>query len=350
MAQKFVDSVILEIRDAKEKCKEKFETIWNSHRTLYLGGGTPSLLSPDQIRAIVETLDAGPYEEFTMEVNPDDIVGGGMDYLIALGQAGVSRISMGVQSLNDNILRKMGRRHTAKEAVNAFQMLRAAGFDNISVDFIFGFDPDFRPQEVESWLRILAGDTGKLPEHVSCYQLSVEEGSGLEKMLDRGLVILPDEERCAEQYDGICSVLKGLDYDHYEISNWARSGYESRHNGAYWNHTPYLGFGPGAHSLIVSEGKYLRRWNNPDLQAYLAAAEDGNWTSVRGFETLSDNQLREEMIMLGLRTANGIPQDLLDAAAVQKETASGRLVAAGDRLRIPENKWFVSDAITSDLI
>ena len=296
--------------------------------TLYVGGGTPSVLTVSQLQRIVEALGKGitpSFDEFTLEVNPDDIVRGGIAYADQLRKLGVNRISMGVQSFEDAVLRQMGRRHRSADVATAMEILRDSGFDNVSIDLIFGFVPKIDIALISERL------VGLHPEHVSCYQLSVEEGSPLEKMMERDLFQMPSDEQCAGQYEDLCSLLHTLGYEHYEISNWALPSRRARHNGGYWNHTPYLGLGPGAHSLFVSstpEGAvYLRRWNNPDLAAYIRAAAAGDFSSVRGCEQLTDEQIRDERIMLGLRTVEGI-----------------------DGESIPEDKWFIADSLITDMI
>ena len=308
--------------------------------TLYFGGGTPSLLTLEQMERIVSALGGGPWKEFTVEVNPDDVVKGGSDYAEGLKRLGINRISMGVQSFDDAVLKRMGRRHNASEAVKAYEILRRVGFDNISLDFIFGFVPGMDVSELGRGLDSLYGG---IPEHISCYQLSIEEGSGLEKMISRGAYSMPDDGECERQYYSLCDMLRNRGYEHYEISNWAQPGRRSRHNSSYWNHTPYVGFGPGAHSLFVDEDKYVRRWNNPDLRAYVAAAESGSFADVRGEETLTPGQIGEERIMLGLRTSDGVPSSLV------VENASLTASSVQGNVRIPEDRWFVSDSIISDL-
>ena len=342
--------------------------------TLYIGGGTPSVLSVAQIGKIVRALD-GSFQlrlgEFTVEVNPDDIVRGGKDYAAGLRSIGVSRVSMGIQSFDDKVLRRMGRRHNAAQAAQAYRILQECGFDNISVDIIFGSEAQWDVETVRSGLLNLSGDHAEhgdlsgLPRHISCYQLSVEEGSGLEKMIAKGLYSLPDDETCAAQYSALCKMLASLGYEHYEVSNWALPGYRSRHNSSYWNHTPYLGLGPAAHSLIISQKadsqQYTRRWNKPDTAAYVSAMKriDGAClpeakailAGIRGYETLTAEQVGEEKVMLGLRTAEGIDPDLVPPAspssALLEKTCPEN---PNGRLRIPEDRWFISDSIIADLI
>lgn len=332
----FVDALVQEI--VSEPHLEEFRAV---HPTLYLGGGTPSLLSPLQLKRIVKALGAADYEEFTIEVNPDDIIEGGEEYVRSLAECGVNRVSMGIQSLDDSVLHRMGRRHNADGARKAYDILIRGGISNISVDFIFGFEGSAGSLSITGFVDSLPEDSR--PRHISCYQLGIDSGSALEKMLDRGMIILPSEDECASEYARICEYLQSRGYNHYEISNWAQAGFESRHNSAYWNHTPYMGFGPGAHSLLMSGNSCIRRWNNSDAAAYIAAASAGNFDSVRGSETLSAEQLREERIMLGLRTSRGIdPSDVSSCDASSRDFLE--LTPQG-RLRIRESSWFVSDSL-----
>lgn len=315
LQQRYVDALVNEIKGEKETILKLGEAPGYLN-TLYIGGGTPSMLAEDDLKRILQVLPGG-YEEFTMEVNPDDIT---PEYAAMMRRLGVNRVSMGVQSFDDKVLHRMGRRHNAAGAIKAFEDLRQAGFDNISIDLIFGFTEDLPLDDIRQKLSVMR------PEHISCYQLSVEEGSGLEKMISRGLVTLPDDESCSRQYYALCDLLRSLGYEHYEISNWALPGHRSRHNSGYWSHIPYLGFGPAAHSLLPG---FVRRWNNPELEEYIKvfSEEDSekNIDSVRGSEVLCPQEIREEKIMLGLRTLRGCPEYGIEA--------------------LPESQWFISDAI-----
>lgn len=283
--------------------------------TLYVGGGTPSLMPLHFFEDLLETLPWRSFDEFTVEVNPDDLLRRGVEFACELKSLGVNRISMGVQSLDDGLLKWMGRRHDAAGAREAFRLLRAAGFGNISLDVIFGMGG----QSMEMLSDTLDGILGLGPEHISAYQLSIESGSALAKDVEAGRWTELSEDDCAGQYSLICNKLREAGYVHYEISNWARPGFESRHNSAYWTRSPYVGLGPGAHSLRIEAGSQIRSWNS--------ASPDG-WTG--GHEVLTPQQIREEEIMLGLRTAKGCEID-------------------GKRMVIPENKWFVSDDIIASL-
>ena len=274
--------------------------------TLYIGGGTPSVLAPELLRRIVDMLGYGPYTEFTVEVNPDDITPA---YAAFLKELGVTRVSMGVQSFNDDILRWMNRRHDGEGALQAFRCLRSAGFDNISIDLIYGIS-QLTPELWEETLK-QALDLG--PEHISAYQLTVEESSPLADMIAKRSYAEASEEACAAQYQQLCDRMKEAGYHHYEISNFALPGREAVHNSAYWRRVPYVGLGPGAHSLI---GTDLRCWNSQ---------QTSGWTSES--EHLTPEQIREEVLMLGLRTDQG---------------------ACG--MQIPEKDWFISDSIIEGLI
>lgn len=297
----FVDELCREIESRREEISGTLAL-----NTLYIGGGTPSVLEPDGLKRIVDTLGYGPYEEFTVEVNPDDVTPA---YAAFLAGIGVNRVSMGVQSFDDGILSWMNRRHTAEAAVRAFRTLREAGFGNISIDLIFGMSN----MDDRLWRSTLEKAVELNPEHISAYQLTVEEGSALGRMVREGRYSVASDEQCAAQYEMLCSVLRDAGYRHYEISNFAKPGKMALHNSAYWRRLPYVGLGPGAHSLI---GEDERRWNSQQLSG---------WTGCG--EHLSPEEIREERLMLGLRTDEGV-----------------------DGLVIPESKWFVSDSIIADLI
>lgn len=386
--------------------------------TLYIGGGTPSVLPVEEIGRIVAACRAAladpcrrgqqvPFDEFTVEVNPDDIVRKGHEYVETLLGLGVDRVSMGVQSMDDRVLRWMNRRHDVRTARQAYRILRESGVGNISIDLIFGYDicsivaaDGMHPSIADPyghWSGMLeealdiSGD-GSLPQHVSAYQLSVEEGSALAALVADGVYAEAAEDVCAGQYAELCRMLGEAGYSHYEISNFALPGYEAKHNSAYWRHFPYVGIGPAAHSFPVpgigtpangavcrrgSEsgadagdtacGQCLRSWNVPDVDAYIIAALSGSLDSIRESETLSPAQFREEEIMLGLRTSRGVAasllqSDTLSARNMEKLLRTGSLVPAGgvlpgqpganheSRLRIPESRFFVSDDIISELL
>ena len=359
--------------------------------TLYIGGGTPSVLPPSLIRrlAAAALMTGGIPPEFTIEVNPEDIVEKGPDYVRELLELGVTRVSMGVQSLDDGILRWMNRRHDAAHARQAFRILRDAGVKNISVDLIFGLSQLSEATLTQTLREIVAWR----PEHISAYQLSIEEGSALGKLVRDGRYEEASQEQCAAQYRLLCEGLRAAGYSHYEISNWARPGFEAIHNSAYWTRHPYVGLGPGAHSFHDRTRSWneraLRLYSNPHRFAEPPMKGASPSTSVtggdsvastfsesladtpsrrltapslrstsrqplawaRGEEVLSEEEAREEAVMLGLRTARGVAEGLLDAASAAAMLSDGRLERLpGGRVRIPENHWFVSDDIIADLL
>ena len=301
------------------------------------------------------------FDEFTMEVNPEDIVEKGHSYVEGLLKLGVDRISMGVQSFDDATLKWMNRRHDSARAKKAYAILEETGVGNISIDLIFGLPQlDLQGWEDNLSKALNVSPSGKLPAHVSSYQLSVEEGSALAAMMVKGKWSEATDEHCAQQYETLCERLREAGYHHYEISNFAQPGYEAVHNSAYWSHVPYVGLGPGAHSFgSVSDKGAERRWNNPDLAAYIAAGVSGVFSAVQGGEILTWEQLELERLMLGLRTSKGLPSAFLERCcspdSLQSALNAGHLQVADEScsanpyLRIPEQYFFISDSIIADL-
>ena len=328
----YADGICAEIR---KRAKEMDD----DPRTLYFGGGTPSVLPLSVLTRILLTLDevghGGPYREFTMEVNPEDIVEKGRNYVESLLALGVNRLSIGVQSFDDAMLGWMNRRHDAARAKEAFRLAREAGAENISLDLIFGISH----LTDEVWADTVDKTVALNPEHVSCYQLTVEGESALADMVEDGRYKEADDNLCRRQYDMLCQKLGAAGYHHYEISNFAKEGFEAVHNGGYWERRPYVGIGPGAHSF---QGK-TRSWNSKALSG---------WTSTT--ETLSDEDARVEAVMLALRTDKGVDAAFLHGncskEAIGSLVQSGALVRVGDRYRIPEDHFFVSDEIIRELI
>lgn len=410
---RYVEALLGEI----DSRKSEFDATMDVN-TLYIGGGTPSVMPLPLLCRVVEALkdESGSrnFDEFTVELNPEDVIQRGEAYAEALLGMGVTRASMGVQSFDDVVLRWMNRRHDAETAVRAYRILEKSGFRNISIDLIFGLPelgPDSQPRHSDSFLGhsdsqpkhsdFLLGRftghrgkdgyvpllderlwretilraldisaSGMLPSHISAYQLSVEPDSALDGMIADGRCRETSEESCARQYEILCEELSAAGYHHYEISNFALPGMEARHNSAYWRHVPYVGLGPGAHSLsILPDGHRCRSWNSPDLKLYLEtfAPLGQRDTGCSGQETLSPVQLGIENVMLGLRTSLGCPLPELvsacDRARLDSAISSGRLVpvpgsselsgledGAEQYYRIPEKYFFISDGIISELL
>ena len=283
------------------------------------------------------------FEEFTVEVNPEDVVEKGAAYVRGLLEMGVNRISMGVQSFDDGILRWMNRRHDAARAREAMRILREAGVRNVSIDLIFGLSQLSDAQ----WEATLDQALALEPEHLSAYQLSIEEDSALAEQVAKGRYTEASEEACRRQYDRLCERMARSGFHHYEVSNFARPGFEAVHNSAYWRRIPYLGLGPGAHSAYArnpEEGVNLRVWNS---------CEPVNWKEA-GRETLSPEQRQEETLMLGLRTSRGLPESWMrahcDTRALERLLAAGALEKGPEgTIRIAEHHFFVSDEIIAEL-
>ena len=391
----YADALEAEIRTRHDEIERVFAS--SDVNTLYIGGGTPSVLPLSVFERMLKALGHDGFREFTVEVNPEDIVDKGEAYVRGLLDLGVNRISMGVQSFDDPLLKWMNRRHTSSQAVEAYHILEGAGVENISIDLIFGL-----PQLTDGlWRETLdkalnISSCGIQPKHISAYQLSVEEDSMLEKMIARGMCQEASEEDCQRQYSVLCEVLGAAGYHHYEVSNFAKPGFEAVHNSAYWRHIPYVGLGPGAHSYMhktfsesesidarcvemafphprVGGGAQLcwegafgihwrdaclvgkRQWNKNNLNGYIEAGKTGDFSSVQDGEMLDASQMTLERIMLGLRTSSGVPESFLREhcrpKTVDEAVGSGSLVATrGGNLRIPEERFFISDNIISSLI
>lgn len=321
--------------------------------TIYIGGGTPSLLSDTQLSKIVGTLcevfeiSLKDIEEFTMEVNPDDIT---PDYLAAIKKSGINRLSMGIQSFSDEDLKWMNRRHSSKQAIDAFYNARAAGFDNISLDLIFGYEQ----LTMERWNSNLHKILELRPEHISSYQMSIEPKSKLGSLYEKGCYSATSDEMSYKEYQLLQKSLENAGYVQYEISNFSLPGKESIHNSAYWNLTPYLGLGPAAHSFNGDN----RFWNCSNLNQYIL--QTGMGKSCSRQEKLSIKDKFNEAIMLSLRKRDGLnPEQLREKfgesifGLFERQSApllkSGNLVLSDGKIKIPQEKLFLSDGIIRDL-
>ncbi len=344
---RYADTVCREISSRAEEIRSTLPDGAFSGKvdTLYIGGGTPSVLPLPVLDRIVRTLNevvygaAGhDYVEFTVEVNPEDIIEKGEDYLRGLISMGVNRISMGVQSFDDRALRWMNRRHDAAGAEEAYWMMRGQGIRNISIDLIYGIGG----LEDRTWDATLRKAVGLSPSHISAYQLSVEEGSALARIADEGGYEEASDEDCRRQYDILCSALYDAGYHHYEVSNFAYPGFEALHNSSYWRRIPYVGLGPGAHSAVVgADGKVdVRKWNTETLPEYVSESE-----------SLTAEDVAVEEIMLGLRTDRGVEESKIPRDVLRRLLDEKALVRTlYGCVRIPEDRFFVSDDIIRDCI
>ena len=357
--EEYLSALEAEIRTRKNDIERVFAS--SGVNTLYIGGGTPSVLPLPMFERLIAALrSAGhpcSFDEFTVEVNPEDIVEKGPEYVQGLVALGVNRVSMGVQSFDDGILKWMNRRHSADQAVQAYRILEESGVENISIDLIFGLSQMDEGLWRETLSKALSiSSSGRPPKHVSAYQLSIEEDSMLEKLIEKGRWSEASDDICERQYAILCETLAAAGYHHYEISNYAQPGFEAVHNSAYWRHKPYIGLGPGAHSYMVYEDtKSIRQWNEADLKGYIAAGQNGDFTAVQGSEVLDEEQLTMEKVMLGLRTSAGVPETFLretcDESLIDEALSNGNLIRVADgNIRIPENRFFISDNIISSII
>jgi len=284
---------------ALKKEIKHYRNVFSSFDTIYIGGGTPSLLSILQIDDILTAVNKyykiDRQAEITIEVNPGDV---SLEYFQALRKLGINRLNIGVQSFDDKILHLLGRRHSAEEAIAAIEAARAAGFDNLGIDLIYGV----HGLNINSWEKTLQKAVSFRPEHISCYQLSLSENTPLYKKYSSEGWKLPDENTELKLYLTTSEELENAGYIHYEVSNFARKDkLKSRHNQKYWQHVPYMGLGPAAHSFLNNK----RWWNKAAVKTYLKEIAAGEMP-VEGSESLSAEQLQLEALFLRLRTKAGI--------------------------------------------
>ena len=337
----YVDALIAELHQRRTFLSGQ------SISTIYFGGGTPSLLSIQELEEILSSIyniyNVEDGAEITLEGNPDDL---NPAYLVQLRRLGINRLSMGMQTFSDVRLRFLHRRHTAAQAIASVQAAQRAGFDNISIDLMFGFSGQTCADWQDDVLRALSLDV----QHVSAYSLMYEEGTRLTAMLDRGDIAEVNEEESLLMYECLLDCLHQAGFRHYEISNFALPGYESRHNSSYWHGVPYLGVGAGAHSY---DGR-IRSFNVESLTDYLAGASPVQ-------ETLTLYECYNEYVFTGLRTVNGISisylrslfgEDLMAYCQcnAQQHLQNGSLVCEGDILRLTRRGLFVSNDVMSDLM
>ncbi len=319
-------------------------------RTIYIGGGTPSLIPPKDFIRLCKTIYSysGNVEEFTIEVNPDDVT---PDMLDVWKRGGINRLSMGIQSFDDCILKLIKRRHTAATAERAYTMAREV-FDNISIDLIYGIPG----QNVNMWRKDISKAVSMHPKHISSYSLMYEEGTALTLLRDKGVLSEVTEETSETMMNILISELRKAGYEHYEISNFAMPGFRSRHNSSYWQSTPYLGLGPSAHSY---DGQRCRSANKADVRAYINywnAEGSCSESNIIQREFLSEEELREEYVMTRLRTKEGIDLEdfrcrfgaieykkLLEKSDIYIKGKS--LIASDSHLFLSEKAFLISDSI-----
>ena len=333
-------------------------------RTVFFGGGTPSLSSLDDLRALTEAVranyDIAPDCEWSLEANPGELT---LEHLEGMRGIGLNRLSIGVQSLHDDELTMLDRIHTADRAIEAVEAARSAGFDNLNVDLIFGLID----QPLTRWQETLQRAVALRPEHLSCYALTVEPGTALYYQVSKGQLTAPDPDVVADQYEWTRTYLADQGYQHYELSNWALPGRECRHNLVYWRAAPYLGMGAGAPSFFAGQ-----RFANVDapnryVEAINEALEERRTTGsstmhqIKGGETPREALLRSDAMILGLRLIEGVspaefqesfgclPQDVF-GAAIERHLGFGLLEWAGERLRLTPRGQLLANEVFVDLL
>ena len=360
LRQQYVDAVCREMILRSERSEVRGERV----DTVYLGGGTPSQLTTDQLRQLflyinkVYQLPSSLGEvaggsEITIEMNPDDVTA---EYAALLSQLGINRVSMGAQTFDDERLRFLHRRHTANQVPQAVKILRDAGIQNISVDLMYGFPGE----TLDDWQRDIDAALALGVEHISAYCLMIEENTPLWKWINENGEWRMDEELERQMYEMLIDKLTEAGYEHYEISNFAKPGYRSRHNSSYWQDIPYIGLGAAAHSYTVLEGSpseraAVRSWNVADIQQYIKAIERGELPSEQ--EVIDADAHYNDRITVALRTCDGLNLTTLSdrhrrycLKEAQRFLDDGLLQLHDNRLTLTRKGLFVSDYIMSTLI
>lgn len=359
LRQRYVDALCREMEIRSQRSEVRGERI----ETIYLGGGTPSQLTFDQLRQLFIyinkvyplTPDSSPLPpEITIEVNPDDVT---VEFAAVLQQLPVNRVSMGIQTFDDQRLRFLHRRHTSQQAIKAVDILRSAGIQNISIDLMYGFPGE----TLEQWEADIEAALALDVEHLSAYCLMIEEGTLLHKMFTDDCLLFtddyPDEEMERQMYEVLIDRLEAAGYEHYEISNFARPGFRSRHNSNYWNGTPYIGLGAAAHSYDIRS----RSWNVADISQYIEGMERGE--RIFEEELLDDDTRYNDIVTVALRTKEGIDLNALSEkhrnycmknarrylndGLLELSTIRG---AESPTLHLTRRGLFVSDMVMSDLM
>lgn len=330
----YVEAVLAEWKMRQHQLSEPIHTI-------YIGGGTPSTLDTTALARILQAIlgtctDHRPHE-ITIEANPGDIT---LEKAQAWRAMGINRLSMGVQSFQDHLLQLIGRRHNADQAIQAVQLAQAAGFDNISIDLMYAL-PD---QTMQMWQQDVQQALSLGVQHISSYGLIYEEGTVLTTLLEHGQIEAVDEDTEMRMYDYLVDELTANGFLHYEVSNFALQNRHSMHNSSYWNDTPYIGLGAGAHSY---DG-HQRQWNISDLDIYIERALAHDLQPE--IETLTPEQKHTERIMLGLRTCQGVPKDMINISKALPYLQQGLLRENGNNILATTQGYHILNRIIEDLI
>lgn len=350
LRQRYVDAVCreMELRTISDGFDDELPSI----STVYIGGGTPSQLTTAQLEQLflyINKVYGNQAEEVTIEANPDDITPG---FAATLSRLDINRVSMGAQTFDDARLRFLHRRHTAAQVPVAVQRLRDAGIHNISIDLMYGF-----PNEtLADWQHDIDAVLALNVEHLSAYCLMIEEGTPLHRM---GIEPCNEEQERA-MYELLIDKLTVVGYEHYEISNFARSGFRSRHNSSYWHDIPYIGLGAAAHSYTIPDGfaigsSPVRSWNTADIHEYISAINEGNIPCER--EVLDPDTHYNDRITTALRTSDGLDLTTLTEGhrrhclhEAEPFLKNDLLKLTGSRLVLTRRGLFVSDMVMSQLM
>ena len=341
LRQRYVDAVCREMELRRAECKCDIHTI-------YIGGGTPSQLTVGQLRQLSDALSlynkVEPDAEVTVECNPDDVT---EEFAASLKQLGVNRVSMGAQTFSDELLRFLHRRHTAAQVPEAVRRLRDAGIRNISIDLMYGFPGE----TLDDWQRDIDAALALNVEHLSAYCLMIEEGTVLYELMNKEQIIKNNEETERQMYEMLINRLTADGYEHYEISNFAKPDYRSKHNSSYWQDIPYIGLGAAAHSYDLRS----RSWNVADIHQYIEAIEHGELPSES--ETLDEDTHYNDRITTALRTSDGLDLTTLSnrhrryCLREAQRFLDDRLLRLTDNSLILTRKGlFVSDMVMSSLM
>ena len=378
LRQRYVDALCREMEIRGTRKEEGGKRNDEEIETIYLGGGTPSQLTPSQLRQLFiyinKVYPLTSEREITIEVNPDDVT---VEFAALLQQLPVNRVSMGIQTFDDQRLRFLHRRHTSRQAIEAVSILRAAGINNLSIDLMYGFPGE----TLSDWQSDIDSALALNVEHISAYCLMIEEGTPLHRMLKQHNGDCPlceqrselqrdcpqcvDEETERQMYYTLIDRLTAAGYEHYEISNFARPGFRSRHNSSYWNGTPYIGLGAAAHSYDI----HSRSWNIADINAYIEGIERGERLFEE--ELIDDDTRYNDAITVGLRTCEGIDLNtlpkkyrdycmknarrylddgLLELVTTINSNHTSHFSPLTSHLKLSRRGLFVSDMVMSDLM
>ena len=347
--REYVDALLKEMELRK---REKTDYGTGEVETIYIGGGTPSQLRAEEFGRIFDAIYAhfrvSENAEVTIECNPEDV---DKRFLDGLKKLPVNRVSMGIQTFDDERLRFLCRRHSSEKAVDAIHILQDDGYENISVDLMFGFPGE----RISDWEQDLETAVGLDVPHLSAYSLMYEEGTRLTLLRDSGKITPIDDEQSLSMYTLLIDYTEESGYEHYELSNFSKPGYGSRHNTCYWTGVPYIGFGAGAHSY---DGRSFRRWNVSSLDKYIKGVSSGS--SYYETELLGDTDVYNEYIMTRLRTRNGIDLEEFDCQYGENEANTlfkemmkrhlthGNLAVESGHLHLTRKGLFISDSVMSD--